>query len=95
VNQSFVIYFRVIASDNNKYWIGFSGNIKNTISKTKREFTRNQIYNTTEILMQENVISAFNLGFEHLKLNVMQIDCVRLRGSDQNINAIYFEFKFI
>jgi len=95
INQSFVIYLRVLASDNKKYWLGFAGNITNTNYNTSIEFTRHQIYNTTEILIQENIVSSFNLGFKHLKLNVIMVDCVRLRGSDLDITPINFEFKFI
>jgi hypothetical protein len=95
INESFVIYYRVVTSDNQKYWIGFGGNIKNDINRSKHEFTRHQIYNTREIIINENVNTAFNLGFSNLSTQVKQIDCIRLRGNNIYKEDILFEFKIM
>ena len=95
INQSFIIYFKVVASDNNKYWIGYGGNIRNNPGKSKSEFTKHQFYSTKEIHIQENIIFAFNLGFKELNVNLKTVECVRLRASDKNKNEISFEYKFI
>ncbi len=93
LKQEFVIYIRILASDNKNYWIGFAGNIQNTNSKSTNEFTRHQLYNSNEITIQENIMSAFNLGFENNRIFAKEVNCVRLRGSNTNKNEITFEFK--
>jgi|LSQX01.3.fsa_nt_gb hypothetical protein len=93
--QSFVIYFRVLANNGKPYWIGFGGNIKNEDYRTNNEYTRHQIFSTTEITIQENVFSVFKKGFGSLNIEPVNIDFVRLRASDKNTNPVTFEFRFI
>lgn len=94
-DQSFVIYFRVLANNGKKYWIGFGGNVKNDDYRTNIEYTRHQVFSTTEITIQENVFAVFKKGFGSLNIEPVNIDCVRLRASDKNTNPVIFEFRFI
>ena len=93
LNQPFVIYLRVITNDNRKFWLGFSGNTKNTPVKDRTEYTLNRLYNSKEVIINENIISVFNQGFNELNIQPICVDLVRLRGSNADLSEITFSYK--
>jgi predicted membrane protein len=93
IGQTFVIYIRVVTSDNKKYWLGFSGNRKNESDKTKNEYTLHQVYASQEINFTINVFSLFKQGFPEVSTLPVRIDCVRLRGSTSNSEEVLFSYK--
>ncbi|NUM51262.1 MAG: hypothetical protein HUU48_09110 [Flavobacteriales bacterium] len=97
IGQTFVIYIKIITSDNKKYWLGFSGGVKNDIYKDKggHEYSRTKIYNSKEVVIQENIVSFFKEGFQQLNTLPIQIGCVRLRGSNTDLGEITFSYKII
>jgi hypothetical protein len=93
LKQKFQIYIRVIASDNKKYWLGFGGGNKNDNFKSPNEYSRIQIYNSRQVIIQENIISAFKTGFPGSNAQPIKIDCVRLRASDSDLTEISFSYN--
>lgn len=93
-NQPFVIYFRVIAANNKKFWLGFAGGTESKPFKSNDEYTPQQIYSSKEVVINENIVSFFKQGFPTLDTNPVQIDCIRLRASN-DLKEITFSYKII
>jgi hypothetical protein len=94
IGQEFCVYCKVYTNTNRSYWLGFGGNIKEKPERLKGEYTRHQRYSSDEITIQENISSAFALGFSQTNEKVVSIRYVRLRASDIIPTPISFEFKF-
>lgn len=93
VNQRFIIYFRILTTDNRQFWIGFSGDEKNEIYQTSNEYTRSQVYNSKEVIIQENITSIFQSTFSKIDVQPLKIDRIRLRGSSTDLREITFSYK--
>lgn len=97
-NQSFVIYIRLKTQSNKMVWIGFAGNSGDSKPyKTKDEY-KLQNYGdpeTNRIVINENILSVFKEGFPELNTEPIEIDCVRLRGSDENMGEITFIYNIL
>lgn len=95
--QSFTVYMRIIANDNKPYWLGFGGrNIIDNSEKQKQllnESTKYKTYNSLVVEIKENIFNCFGDAFSDKGIMPVKIDCVRLRGSDENKNEITFSYK--
>jgi len=96
ISQSFVIYFKVLTSNNKKYWIGFAGNNNQNKPYLKGiEYKLQKNYNSDEINMEYNIFSVFKQGFTDTNLIPVKINCVRLRGNKNDSSEITFSYRFV
>ena|GEM_PF-3362449 len=93
LKQAFVIYIRLVTNDNRKFWIGFAGNTDSDPTKYKIEYTTHVFYGSTEVKINENILSLFKKRFPEINSPPVLLDCVRLRGDDMDKAEILFEYR--
>jgi hypothetical protein len=92
-NQEFIIYIRLINSENKRFWLGFGGKDITLPAFAKIEFTQYKFYNSSVVTIDENIHSCFKSGFPTVTSLPVLVDCVRLRGSINDDSEISFNFK--
>jgi len=93
--QAFTIYMGIIASDEKLYWLGFSGNTKSKPFKNQEEFTQHKIYNSEEIIINENIMDNFRKGFSSIDIHPKLVEKIRVRGDSMDLREIIFNYKII
>jgi len=96
VGQAFVIYLRVNCADSKTRWLGFAGNLPTPVNNPT-EYTKVNTSDskTISFSFSENIVSYYMQGFSDTNTVPLEVDCIRLRGSDSDMSDIFFSYKII